>query len=83
MAPLRNMTITLEEEAARWARIRAAELETSVSRFVGKLVRDEMDREQTYERAREDYFSRGPREPISDGSPYPTRDEAHERHGLR
>jgi hypothetical protein len=29
---MKNVTITMEEEVARWARIRAAELETSVSR---------------------------------------------------
>ena len=30
---LRNITVTLEEDAARWARLEAARKETSVSRL--------------------------------------------------
>jgi hypothetical protein len=37
---MKNVTITLDEEVARWARIRAAELETSVSRLVGQMLKE-------------------------------------------
>ncbi|OGP98361.1 MAG: hypothetical protein A2Z51_00055 [Deltaproteobacteria bacterium RBG_19FT_COMBO_52_11] len=33
---MKNFTITLDEEVARWARIRAEEKDTSVSRLVGR-----------------------------------------------
>jgi hypothetical protein len=34
------MAITLDEEVARWARVRAAERDTSVSWLVGELLRE-------------------------------------------
>ena len=42
----RNMTITLEDEVARWARIKAAEKDTSVSRLVGDMLKEKMQDEQ-------------------------------------
>jgi hypothetical protein len=36
---MKNVTITIEEDVARWARIRAAEEETSLSRRVGEMLR--------------------------------------------
>ena len=39
---LRNVTITLSEEAAQWARKKAAEENTSVSRMVGRMLEDQM-----------------------------------------
>jgi hypothetical protein len=57
---MKNITITLDENVAKWARIRAAELDTSLSRLVGELLREKMLAGNTYDRAREDYLSRGP-----------------------
>lgn len=37
---MRNVTITLDEEVARWVRIEAAKRETSVSRLVGEMLRE-------------------------------------------
>ena len=37
MAKLRNVTVTLEEEVARWARLEAARNDTSVSRLLGDV----------------------------------------------
>jgi hypothetical protein len=37
---MKNMTITLEEKVVCWARIRAAEKNTSVSRLVGGLLQE-------------------------------------------
>ena len=48
---LRNITITVSEEAARWARLRAAEENTSVSRLVGRLLEEQMRRTDEYSRA--------------------------------
>jgi hypothetical protein len=39
---LRNVTVTLEEEVAQWARIEAARLDTSVSRLLGELLKERM-----------------------------------------
>lgn len=37
---LRNVTVTLEEDVARWARIEAARRDTSVSRLLGELLKE-------------------------------------------
>lgn len=39
---LRNVTVTLEEEVAQWARIEAARQDTSVSRLLGELLKQRM-----------------------------------------
>jgi hypothetical protein len=39
---LRNVTVTLEENVARWARIEAARRDTSVSRLLGALLKERM-----------------------------------------
>jgi plasmid stability protein len=48
---MKNVTITLDEEVARWARIRAAEKETSVSRLVVEVLRERMFEEESYQTA--------------------------------
>ncbi len=37
---LRNVTVTLEEDVAQWARIEAAHRDTSVSRLLGALLKE-------------------------------------------
>jgi len=76
-----NLTITTDEEVLRWARIRAAERNTSVARLVGELLRKHMRSESQYETARRRFMSREPRR-LSRG-PYPSREELHDRAGLR
>jgi hypothetical protein len=41
---LRNVTVTLEEDVARWARIEAAKQDTSVSRLLGELLKERMEK---------------------------------------
>src|SRR5208282_5877967 len=40
-AQLRNVTVTLEEDVAKWARIEAARRDTSVSRLLGELLKEQ------------------------------------------
>jgi len=76
---MRNVTITLDEEVARWARIKAAEQDTSVSRLVGEMLREKMSNEQSYQSSMKRYLSRKPRPLGHRGVKYPTREEIHER----
>ena len=39
---LRNVTVTLEEDVAQWARIEAARRDTSVSRLLGAMLKEHM-----------------------------------------
>jgi len=45
---LKNITVTLPEEAAHWARMKAAEENTSVSRLIGKMIEAQMQRSDDY-----------------------------------
>ena len=82
MGKLKNVTITLDDAVARWARLEAARENTSVSRFVGDLLAERMRHNAEYEAAMQKYLSVKPRA-ISRGRPYPRREELHDRAGLR
>lgn len=80
---MRNVTITLDDETARWARLEAARRDTSVSRLIADLLRGYMDAGDDYDRAMDSFFSRSPQRLKKRGGRYPSRDEIHERAGLR
>lgn len=48
---MKNVTITMEDSVAEWARLEAARRNTSVSRLVGELLAEKMRRTDSYERA--------------------------------
>jgi hypothetical protein len=63
---LRNVTVTLEEEVARWARIEAARRDTSVSRLLGELLKERMSATgATAEKAAENLATFGKRHRLS------------------
>jgi hypothetical protein len=76
---MKNVTITLDEDVARWARIRAAERNTSVSRLVGELLREQMHDEEKYLLARQQYLPQPPQKLKKSNVKYPTRTELHAR----
>lgn len=80
---MKNLTITLDEETARLARIRAAKRDMSVSRYIGEILRKELRHDEDYEaayrawRAQKPFPLKGPPEP------YPKREELYDRPVLR
>ena len=48
---LRNVTLTLEESVARWARVEAARQDLSVSRFLANILIERMKENDEYEAA--------------------------------
>ena len=78
---LRNVTVTLEEDVARWARIEAAQKETSVSRYLGDLLRERMLEKSAYESAMRRALARKPF--LKTDGRYLSREEAHDRARLR
>lgn len=76
-----HITIDVEEDVLRWARLRAAELGTTVTCLVGNLLKDQMRASAGYEAARERFVVTQPGK-LSHG-PYPSRDELHDRASLR
>jgi hypothetical protein len=75
---LRNVTITVSEDVLRWARKKAAEEETSVSRLVGRMLEDEMRRTDQYWKAYEKWKKLKPI-PEFDASKRAKRDELYDR----
>ncbi len=80
---MKKVTINFDEEVARWARIRAAEEEQSMSRWVGEVLRDKMVSEQDYAAAKARFFSILPQPMRRPGERWPSRDELHDRDALR
>lgn len=80
---LRNVTITLDEETAHWARVQAAHRNLSVSRFVKDLLERQMRADESYERAMTSYLARQGRALSHAGQAYPTREELYDRTSLR
>jgi hypothetical protein len=78
---MKNVTVTMEDSVADWARMEAARRNTSVSRLLGELLAEKMRHDDAYERAMREaleFKSFG----TSEGR-YLTRDEVHDRALLR
>ena len=73
---MKNVTVTMEDSVADWARMEAARRNTSVSRLVGEMLAEKMRHDDAYERAMNEWLAR-PALFTSDGRPYPKRDEIH------
>jgi hypothetical protein len=80
-ARLRNITITLEENLARWARIEAARSDTSVSRFLAEILKERMMQKNDYESAKRRALARKPF--LKTDGRYLSREQAHDRERLR
>jgi len=75
---MKNVTIKLENDVAHWARVWAAEHDTSVSQVLGNLLK-RMKKEKTgYAQAMQQFLSVEPQELKCD-SKYPCRESLHER----
>ena len=48
---MKNVTVTMEDAVAEWARLEAARRNTSVSRLVGEMLAQKMRHDDAYERA--------------------------------
>jgi hypothetical protein len=80
---MRNVTITLDEKTAAWLRIYAAKRGMSVSRFVGGLLQEHMHEARDYSEAMRSFLTQQPfKFEFVDGR-RPTREELHDRDGLR
>jgi plasmid stability protein len=76
---MKNLTITLDEETARLARVRAAERDMSVSRYVGELLRRELRHDEAYEAAYRAWRAQKPFPLKGPPQPYPKREELYDR----
>ena len=78
---MKNVTITLEEEVAQWARVLAAKKNTSVSQLLGQMLKERMAQESEYEAAMNRYLSR--KQTVRSTVRHPKREELYERKRIR
>lgn len=75
----KNVTVTLDEETARWVRVEAALRDTSVSQYLGDLLAERRRRVEGYEAAKTTFMAREARPLREPGTPLPPREALHER----
>jgi hypothetical protein len=80
---MKNVTVTLDEKTAVWARRHAAERNMSLSRFIGELLQQNMVQAREYERAMHRFFEGEPAALKKPGQRYPSREELYDRGRLR
>ena len=80
---MKNVTISLDEKTAAWARVYAAKHNTSVSRMVGEMLQRRMGELREYDQAMRRFLSKAPVKLQSGGKRYPTREELHDRSRIR
>ena len=76
---MKNVTITLENEVSRWAKVWAAKNDTSVSKLLGQLLKERMLEEEGYYVAMQQFLSLTPTKLKSTAEHYPERGSLHER----
>jgi len=76
---MKNITITMDEDVARWAKVQAAKMDMSLSRMLGQTLLEQMQTDQGYDQAMNHFFSR-PLQPLRDAKDtYPKRESLYER----
>ena len=80
---MKNVTITLDEETAAWARVHAAQRDMSVSRLVGEMLAAHMQEIRDYDSAMRRFLDKGAVVFNSSGASYPSRADLHDRDRLR
>lgn len=80
---MKNVTVSLPEDTALWLRVRAATANRSVSSWLAEMIEEVRRREDDYEISMEGALARKPRKLEWADGRKPTRDELHERSGIR
>lgn len=80
---MKNVTITLDEETIRWARIEAAKQGVSLSKLTSELLRERRCQEAEYEAAMQRFLGREGQRMSRNGKRYPGRETLYDRKVLR
>ena len=80
---MKNVTITLREDTARWLRVKAAEHDRSVSRWIAELLERMRRQEDKYDVAMRQSLAVKPRRIEWPEGRKPTRQELYDRPDLR
>ena len=75
---MKNVTITLEENVAKWAKVWAAKHDSSLSRMLGNELKIKMKLDLDYDRAKESFLSKKHQLLSSFGDKYPSRESLYD-----
>ncbi len=76
---MKNVTITLDERTASWARVEAAKQNVSLSRFVGEMLERRRRESSAYWAAYRAWKAIKPTALRGPGDKYPKREELYDR----
>ncbi len=76
---MKNITISISEDTAKWLRVSAAEHELSVSKYVSRMIEEKWQNEAAYVQAKEHFLNKKPKDLKRSGVSYHSKDEIHER----
>ena len=80
---MKKVTVTLPEDSAHWLRIKAAEVDLSVSRWLAELLERMRRQEDQYQASMKRNLAMKPRKIDWPNDRRPTREELYDRPGLR
>ncbi len=80
---MKNVTITLDEQTATWVRVKAAERDMSLSRYIGEVLRRELRYSDEYDAAYRAWRAAKPFPLKGPAQRYPKREELYDRPVLR
>jgi hypothetical protein len=75
---MKNITIKLEDDVAHWSKVWAAEHNTSVSQFLGDMLKQLKKEKTGYLKAKQQYFG-FKAQPLKKSAGYPSRESLYER----
>ena len=78
---MKNVRITVSDDLARWLRLKAAEDDRSVSRWIAELLERMQRREEDYQEAMKSCLAMKPRKIDWPDGCKPTRQELYDRPG--
>jgi len=76
---MKNVTLSLPEETARWARIEAAKADKSLSKWVGEYLEAGRKKDAAYEKAVASLLSRKPMQLKKPEESYSKREDLYDR----
>lgn len=76
---MKNITIALDEDLAQWVRVLAAKKNTSVSQLLANFLRKQMQEEDGYQAAMQQFLNRTPKALKAAIDKYPSRESLYER----
>lgn len=80
---MKNVTISLDEKVLRWARVQAAQKDTSLSKLVGEMLEQKMTSNDEYTRAMKQFLAAPALKLREPGQKLPKREQLYDRPVLR